>query len=553
MGKKYFLYARVSNDDYDISNQKEVLLKIAKEKGIKTKDIIIYEEHESGKKDGKRPYFTDMIDKLHKDIENSKKSGQREYGWILFFKIDRLARNDRDFEKILRVLDDWYQFISATETIENTPTGRLLFRLLAWFAVYESEKLSSRITLSRIHSLIKKEFESLGGEIIIFGYNYDKQKESIVLNTIEKDIIIKIYNQYLSDERQEYKNIFDKIDKEYNGYLTKYLTRRIKTKDGKVRTTKTTPEKMIRNIIVNNNAMKYNWVIEVELSVNDELIKNYLETIKQNNIDNNIYSLEGDVKIWWEVKFVYFAPELIIVPDLIYRSTTEKLTKGRNTPIENKDKWLFNDILFIDFKWKLVSFSDKIDKKKWRYANYRVKVWKKDFSIYEKKIEDKILSKKYIGQVSKAMDKNIVEIKQRILSSRKNSEIFKIQRKKLIANINIYRGMKEYYAYQLENSGTGEDIKLNSKYLQQFKMLEESSVLKENKLSDTLYGLIEKYLDIIRIKDIKKETYLTKSFFYSMVFQKIIYCPTSDSGFKLKLEPFTFLCEFLWRPKEIVI
>jgi DNA invertase Pin-like site-specific DNA recombinase len=50
MNKKYFLYTRVSNDDYDksIDNQKDILEKIAKEKGI-LEDVIkpYYEEHKS--------------------------------------------------------------------------------------------------------------------------------------------------------------------------------------------------------------------------------------------------------------------------------------------------------------------------------------------------------------------------------------------------------------------------------------------------------------------------------------------------------------------------
>jgi DNA invertase Pin-like site-specific DNA recombinase len=50
MGKKYFLYTRVSNDDYDksIDNQQDILEKLAKEKDILS-DIVrpYYEEHKS--------------------------------------------------------------------------------------------------------------------------------------------------------------------------------------------------------------------------------------------------------------------------------------------------------------------------------------------------------------------------------------------------------------------------------------------------------------------------------------------------------------------------
>jgi DNA invertase Pin-like site-specific DNA recombinase len=50
MKKKYFLYTRVSNDDYDksIDNQKDILEKIAKEKKILPNLVKpYYEEHKS--------------------------------------------------------------------------------------------------------------------------------------------------------------------------------------------------------------------------------------------------------------------------------------------------------------------------------------------------------------------------------------------------------------------------------------------------------------------------------------------------------------------------
>ena len=554
MGKKYFLYSRVSDDEYEksIDNQKDVLLKVANDKKINVKDIIILEEHESGKKANKRPLFDEMMDKLLQDIENNKKkSEERVYGWILFFKIDRLARNDKDFERLLRLLDCWYQFISATETIENTPTGRLLFRLLAWFAVYESEKLSSRIVLSRIHSLIKKEFESLGGDIVIFGYEYDKDKKAIVLNNTEKDIIMKVYNQYLSGERKDYKDIFNKFDKEYNWYLTRYLTREVKTKDWKVKTSKTTPSNFIRNILVNKNAMRYNWFIEINLSVNDEWIMNYLETIKQNNIDNSVYTLEGDVKIGWDVTFVYFAPELIIVPDSFHNMVVAKLAKNKNLSIENNERWLFTDILYVEYNGRLTPFSWKIDKKKEKYINYRIKVWTKYFNISEKKIEEKILSKKEVRQISVLLNKNILEIKEELLLNQKDNDKFRLRKQKLISTINIYRGMKEYYQYLFDNAN--ENIEANLKSFQKFQALEEEFIQKEKYLSEDLYSQIEQYLDIIKIKDIKNEVYVRRMLFYQIIFKEIIYRRTNEKDFKIILHPFTFLSKLLWLPKETVI
>ena len=105
MAKKYFLYTRVSNDDYDksIDNQKDILLKIAKEKKI-LPDVIkpYYEEHQSWSRDKDRPFFDEMLKKLEDDMKDAGGNvDKRKYGWILFFKIDRLARNDKDFERLL--------------------------------------------------------------------------------------------------------------------------------------------------------------------------------------------------------------------------------------------------------------------------------------------------------------------------------------------------------------------------------------------------------------------------------------------------------------------
>jgi DNA invertase Pin-like site-specific DNA recombinase len=49
MGKRYFLYTRVSNDDYDksIDNQKDILFKIAKDNSVDKSSIVLYEEHQS--------------------------------------------------------------------------------------------------------------------------------------------------------------------------------------------------------------------------------------------------------------------------------------------------------------------------------------------------------------------------------------------------------------------------------------------------------------------------------------------------------------------------
>ena len=78
MAKKYFLYTRVSDDEYMIDDQVDVLLKIANDRKINIEDIIIIEEHESGKKGNERPKFTEMMTKLFQDIDYSKKKTEEK-------------------------------------------------------------------------------------------------------------------------------------------------------------------------------------------------------------------------------------------------------------------------------------------------------------------------------------------------------------------------------------------------------------------------------------------------------------------------------------------
>jgi site-specific DNA recombinase len=85
---KYFLYARKSSEAEDrqaasIDAQKDELLKIAKDQGLKIVEIL--EESQSAKKPG-RPIFIKMLERIYKGEANG----------ILCWKLDRLARNPVD-------------------------------------------------------------------------------------------------------------------------------------------------------------------------------------------------------------------------------------------------------------------------------------------------------------------------------------------------------------------------------------------------------------------------------------------------------------------------
>jgi len=543
MGKQYFLYTRVSNDDYDksIDNQKDILLKIAKGKGIDSNIIKpYYEEHQSWSKDKNRPLFDEMMKKLEGDLrEAGSNVSKRKYWWILFFKIDRLARNDKDFERLLRLLDAWYEFISATETIENTPTGRLLFRMLASFAVYESEKLSNRQSIAKIHNLILKNFESLWGEMIIFGYELKETK--VQVNSNQSNIISRVYDLFIEGNgKTKYKVLFERVDKEYGWELTKYL----KTK------WRTLPEKFIRNLITNETAFKYNWYIEINISINDELIKNYIDTVTEKQYYKYGFSIAWESKIGGKVKFVYFQDELMIIPDTVYeeKDAILKQREFQRKAVDGK-KALFEDILYVKHDSELYSFSWKPEQKKEMYNNYRRKVGDQLFRISEKKIDDKIVRSKQIPKILDKIKSHLVGIKNILLESN-NIDIGK-ELKKLKATYNLYKGSKETYGWLLIDKD--ENIETNTKLFKKYSDLEKSTNDEIHLVEQSSVYKIDKYLEIMRIKDFPAQTSAMKRLVYISLFEKIAYEPLGNDKFKIILYPFTFLSELLWLPKEISI
>ena len=543
MAKKYFLYTRVSNDDYDksIDNQKDILLKIAKEKKILS-DVIkpYYEEHQSWSRDKDRPFFDEMLKKLEGDMKEAGKNvDKRKYGWILFFKIDRLARNDKDFERLLRLLDAGYEFISATETIENTPTGRLLFRMLASFAVYESEKLSNRQSIAKIHNLILQNFDSLWWDMVIFGYELKDKK--IQINNVQSNIISRAYDLFIeNDGKMKYKDMFKKLDKEHKWELTKYL----KTK------WKTTPEKFMRNIITNETAFKYNGYIEINISVNDELIKNYIDTVTEKQYDKYWFSIDWDCKIGGKVKFIYFLDELMIVPDIIYddKEAILKQRKFQRKSIDDK-KALFEDILYVKSGGKLYGFLWKPDQKEGKYNNYRRKVGNENFGISEKKIDDKIIGSKKISKIQDRLTLRIVGLKWLLLDNNKVNIAKELKR--LTVTNNIYKWNKDRYAWLLEN--TKENIEENTKLFKRYSNLEKTINDEIHSLEQSSIYKIDKYLEIMGIKNLANQTASVKRLVYIALFDKIVYEPIQNNKFKIILCPFTFLSVLLWLPKEIVI
>lgn len=99
-----------------------------------------------------------VVDKLFRIAETATKAEQRkifreaieyakrnaaQYDGMLFYKIDRAARNIRDLLTLEEIESDYdLPFISVTQPVENTPTGRMIRRTLATIGAFQTEQQS---------------------------------------------------------------------------------------------------------------------------------------------------------------------------------------------------------------------------------------------------------------------------------------------------------------------------------------------------------------------------------------------------------------------------
>jgi DNA invertase Pin-like site-specific DNA recombinase len=97
-----------------------------------------------------------VVDKMFRIAETATKHEQRkifreaidyakrhahEYAGMLFYKIDRAARNLKDLVLLEEIEKDYgLPFISVTQPVDNTPTGRMVRRTLATIGAFQTEQ-----------------------------------------------------------------------------------------------------------------------------------------------------------------------------------------------------------------------------------------------------------------------------------------------------------------------------------------------------------------------------------------------------------------------------
>ena len=138
------IYLRVSSrgqltdygdDGLSIDGQREQCQRRAADLGAVVVDEYI-ERAESAKTDD-RPALKKMLARIRE---------QQDVDYAILWKVDRFARNRRDDANMLFEIEtSGARLISATENIDQTPSGQLMHGMLASFAEYYSRNLANEV------------------------------------------------------------------------------------------------------------------------------------------------------------------------------------------------------------------------------------------------------------------------------------------------------------------------------------------------------------------------------------------------------------------------
>lgn len=147
MTKRVALYVRVSTDQQTTENQLLVLTEVAERSGWTVAHVFADEGISGAKGRDRRPGF----DALHKAI------ARREIDIVAAWSVDRLGRSLPDLVAFLNDLQaqgcDLYLHQQALDT--STPSGRMLFQMLAVFAEFERAIIRSRIVAGQARAKAK--------------------------------------------------------------------------------------------------------------------------------------------------------------------------------------------------------------------------------------------------------------------------------------------------------------------------------------------------------------------------------------------------------------
>ena len=189
------IYIRVSTTEqaelgYSLKAQEEVCRDYAKRNNYNVLKVFV-EKGESAKTTNR----TEL-----KKLLNYIQIKHKEIDYLIVFKLDRLSRNLFDYATLINILSKYGIIIkSATETISETPEGKLMQNIIASFAQYDNDQRSQR-TISGMKQAIK---EGRWVWHTPFGYSFrSRNQKSYLVPSKDKDIVNKIFVSFVNGKKQ---------------------------------------------------------------------------------------------------------------------------------------------------------------------------------------------------------------------------------------------------------------------------------------------------------------------------------------------------------------
>lgn len=135
--KRAGIYLRVSQDSQTTENQFRILQEVAERSGWTVVEVFEDAGISGSKGRDRRPAFDALLTAVHR----------REVQIVMAFAVDRLGRSLPDLVAFLSDIQiagaDLYLHQQNVDT--STPSGRMLFQMLAVFAEFERSIITSRI------------------------------------------------------------------------------------------------------------------------------------------------------------------------------------------------------------------------------------------------------------------------------------------------------------------------------------------------------------------------------------------------------------------------
>lgn len=186
--KTAVIYARYSSDsqtEQSIEGQLRVCEQYAKNNNMVVLHTYI-DRAMTGTNDN-RPDFQQMI----------KDSVNKEWQYVIVYKLDRFSRNKYETAKYKKVLkDNGVKLLSAMENIPDTPEGIILESLLEGMAEYYSAELSQKVRRGVRESLMKRNFT--GGQVT---YGYKIEDKKWVIDEEQAEFVRQAFKEYSEGEK----------------------------------------------------------------------------------------------------------------------------------------------------------------------------------------------------------------------------------------------------------------------------------------------------------------------------------------------------------------